>query len=114
MTFTEAVKSGFNNYSAFAGRASRSAFWYWALFAAILGTIASTIDRMLGFPMLLQTIVNLGLLLPGLAVGVRRLHDIGKPWKYMLIGLIPILGWAYLIYLYVQPSVGANEYGEPA
>lgn len=114
MTFTEAVKEGFNNYSTFAGRASRSAFWYWALFHIIVLVITSTLGGMLGFGGLVGGMVDLGLLLPWLAVNVRRLHDIGKPWMYILFSCIPLFGQVYFIYLLVQPSVGSNEYGEPA
>jgi uncharacterized membrane protein YhaH (DUF805 family) len=50
-------------------------------------------------------------LLPGLAVGARRLHDIGNSGWFQLLWFIPVLGWLVLIYFFVQPSGPANEYG---
>ena len=47
-----------------------------------------------------------------LAVGARRLHDMGKSGWFQLLWLVPVLGWAVLIYWLVQPSAVANEYGE--
>jgi uncharacterized membrane protein YhaH (DUF805 family) len=58
-------------------------------------------------------IVTLGLLLPGIAVAIRRLHDTGRSgWWYLLV-FIPIVGWLALLFWFVQPSdEGSNEYGE--
>ena len=53
---------------------------------------------------ILYGLVALGLLLPGLAVGARRLHDIGKTGWLLLLWLIPLIGWVLLIYWAVQPS----------
>ena len=62
---------------------------------------------------LLGMLANLALLLPSLAVGARRLHDMGKSGWFQLVWLIPFIGWAIMIYWLVQPSVaGGNEYGE--
>lgn len=113
MTFTEAVRSGLTNYAVFTGRASRSAYWYFVLFQILVSTIASAIDGGLGMQ-LVAPLASLGLLLPSLGVGVRRLHDIGKSWKWILLILIPVLGWIYLFYLMIQPSEGPNAYGSPA
>ena len=112
MGFSEAIQSGFNNYVNFAGRASRSAYWYWVLFNVVLSIVANIIDvSVIGFSVL-SAVVGLGLFLPSIAVGVRRLHDVGKSGWYMLFALIPILGGLYLLYLAVQPSQpGANAYG---
>lgn len=114
MTFTEAVRSGLMNYAVFNGRASRSAYWYFVLFEVLVSAVARAVDGGLGV-MLVAPLVSLGLLLPVLGLGVRRLHDIGKSWKWILLVLIPVLGWIYLIYLYIQPSeAAANAYGAPA
>lgn len=110
MSFTQAIQSGFQNYANFEGRSSRSAYWYWALFAFLLGLIPSMFDVL---PLPLQTLLSLALLLPGLAVGARRLHDINKSGWNLLWGFIPLLGVIYLIYLFVQPSdAGSNQYGD--
>ncbi len=112
MGFAEAVQSGFSNYVNFSGRASRSAYWYWVLFQIVLSIAASIIDSMVSGVGILNAIVGLGLLLPSLAVGIRRLHDVGKSGWNFLWALIPILGGLYLLYLAVQPSQPAeNAYG---
>jgi len=114
MTFTEAVRSGFNNYAVFTGRTPRRAFWYWVLFTVAAGVVAGTLDNVVGTSRVFQILLDLALLVPNLAIGVRRLHDIGKSWKWILLVLIPVVGWLYLVYLYIQPSGGPNEYGTPA
>ena len=111
MNFPQAIQSGFQNYVNFKDRSSRPAFWFWVLFAFLVGVVASIIDEVIG-GMIIQSLSSLALFLPGLAVGVRRLHDIGKSGWHILWGLIPILGWIYLIYLYVQPTQPVpNEWG---
>jgi uncharacterized membrane protein YhaH (DUF805 family) len=111
LTFQQAIRSGFNNYTNFKDRSSRSEYWYWALFAFLAGIAGSIIDMVLGTN-LIQIVVSLALFIPGLAVGVRRLHDVGKSGWNLLWLLLPILGLIYLIYLFVQPSQSApNNYG---
>ena len=61
---------------------------------------------------MLSGVFSLGVLLPSLAVGARRLHDIGKSGWWLLIYLIPLVGWLVLLFFAVQPSQsGSNEYG---
>lgn len=110
MTFTEAVRAGLEKYAVFHGRSSRSEFWYWVLFVVLLSVATSIVDAIIGAT-ILGPLVSLALLLPGLAVSVRRLHDIGKSGWWVLVGFIPVLGLIYLIYLYVQPSDGPNDHG---
>lgn len=111
MTFQQAIQSGFQNYVNFKDRSSRSEYWWWFLFALIVGAVAAIIDAILG-GMFVQFIAGLALFLPGLAVGVRRFHDIGKSGWFILIGLIPILGFFILIYFFVQPTQPVpNEWG---
>jgi uncharacterized membrane protein YhaH (DUF805 family) len=96
-----------DKYAEFNGRASRPEFWWFAL-ACFLVAVVFNLLRL----ELLGLLANLALLLPSLAVGSRRLHDIGKSGWFQLIWLIPFIGWAIMIYWLVQPSVGPNEYGE--
>ena len=96
-----------DKYADFNGRASRPEFWWFAL-ACVLVAVVFNLLRL----ELLGALVNLALLLPSLAVGSRRLHDMGKSGWFQLIWLIPFIGWAILIYWLVQPSAGPNEYGE--
>ena len=114
MGFTEAIKSGFANYANFSGRARRSAYWYWTLFAVLASIAANIIDAVLGSAPLFSAVVGLGLLLPGLAVSVRRLHDTNRSGWWILIALIPLIGFIVLIVFYVQDSEPTeNRFGPP-
>ncbi len=103
-----AVITCFNKYVVFKGRADRPEFWYFVLFQVVVLAVLSLVSRPL------EGLASLVFLLPGLAVGARRLHDINKTGWWMLIGLIPLIGWVLLIYWAAQPGdAGGNEYGEP-
>jgi len=107
MQFQESVKTCLNKFADFKGRASRSEFWWFVLFTVLVNFVLGSISDKL------QGVVALILLLPYLAVAVRRLHDIGKKWYWILIGIIPIVGFFVLIYFYVQKSTPtANEFGD--
>jgi uncharacterized membrane protein YhaH (DUF805 family) len=113
MGFSEAVKSGFDNYANFEGRASRPAFWWWTLFSILVAVAANIVDAIIGAP-ILSILVALGLFLPNLSVSVRRLHDIDKTGWWILIGLIPLIGFIVLIIFYLQKGdPGENSYGPP-
>lgn len=124
MTFTQSVRTVFSNYVNFSGRATRPEFWWWTLFVFILSLVLQIVDGAVVAPLLgfsafapeagnpLSAVASLALLLPSLAVGVRRLHDIGRSGWWLLIALIPIIGLLVLIYWHVQPSEdGANRFG---
>jgi len=105
------VKTCFSKYVDFNGRARRSEYWYFFLFNMIITVIAAIIAQATGAT-IVSTIVSLALLLPGLAVSVRRLHDIGKKWTWLLISLIPIVGEIWLIILNCKDSEpGDNQFG---
>jgi uncharacterized membrane protein YhaH (DUF805 family) len=112
MNFVEAVKSGFNNYVNFSGRAQRSAFWWWAVFVIIVDIIVFIVDRViLGGPVL-AWIAFLALILPGLAISVRRLHDLDRSGWWLLIVLIPLVGLIVLLIWYCMRGTPApNQYG---
>jgi uncharacterized membrane protein YhaH (DUF805 family) len=102
MDFVEAIKSGFRNYVTFKGRAARSEYWYWTLFV-VLVTLAGEIADNAFFEGpssgLFAPLISLGLFLPGLAVSVRRLHDLDRTgWWLLLIftivGIILLLIWS--------------------
>jgi uncharacterized membrane protein YhaH (DUF805 family) len=103
--FQKAVKTCFNKYVEFKGRADRAEFWWFFLFQVIVSVVLGIVSPTL------QGLAGLALLLPGLAVGARRLHDIGKSGWFLLLGFIPLIGWLVLLYFFVQPSGPANEYG---
>jgi uncharacterized membrane protein YhaH (DUF805 family) len=114
MTFSEAVKSGFDHYVKFDGRASRPAYWWWFLFAILVAIAASIIDAAIGSFGVISGIAGLALLLPGLSVAIRRLHDTDHSGWWVLIGLIPIVGFIVLLIFYLRQSdPGENRYGPP-
>ncbi|MCM1377884.1 MAG: DUF805 domain-containing protein [Clostridium sp.] len=114
LSFSEAVNRALAvNYCNFSGRASRSEYWWFALFciiaSAVIGIVFSFSNTL---EAIVSSIVSLALLLPGLGLSVRRLHDIGKSGVWILVGLIPIVGQIFLIIWYCTPSQTApNEYG---
>jgi uncharacterized membrane protein YhaH (DUF805 family) len=112
MSFSEAIRSVFSQYAGFAGRARRSEYWYWLLFTVVLTTAASLLDRPLmnRSAGIVSIIVGLVLILPNLAVGCRRLHDIGRSGWWQLIGLTGIGGIVLLVF-FAMDSQGDNRYG---
>jgi uncharacterized membrane protein YhaH (DUF805 family) len=130
MDFVSAVKTCLNKYATFTGRAARPEFWWFVLFGIIARAVANIIDRILFGaatvhvdagngsvtmhygPGYVAMLVGLALIVPSLAVGARRLHDIDRSGWWQLLLLIPIIGWLILIYWFVQPSQGPNSHGE--
>jgi len=111
MGFADAIRSVLSKYVVFSGRARRSEFWWFALFALILYIVVGIIDLAIGSSVLLL-IVALALLLPSLAVTVRRLHDTGRSGWWILISLVPFVGGIILLVFECQDSQpGANAYG---
>ena len=101
-----------NKYVDFKGRARRKEYWMFVLVYIILALIIGIIESILGIHFL-SPILYLALLLPSIAVGIRRLHDIGKSGWWILVALIPLIGTLYLLYLMIKDSQpGANQWGE--
>jgi uncharacterized membrane protein YhaH (DUF805 family) len=114
MTFSEAVKSGFDHYTKFDGRAGRPPFWWWFLFGILVSIGANIIDAILGTWGVVNGLAALALLLPNFSVSIRRLHDTDHSGWWILIGLIPIIGWIVLLVFYVREGdAGENKYGPP-
>ncbi|HET7737422.1 MAG TPA: DUF805 domain-containing protein, partial [Tepidiformaceae bacterium] len=89
----------------------RAEYWYWVLFAIIVSVVVSIFERIIGTNFL-GILVSLAFLIPGLSVGARRMHDIGKSGWFLLIGLIPLVGWIIVIYFAAQPTQpGPNAWG---
>ena len=114
MTFMEAIKTCFNKYVTFTGRASRPEYWYWCLFS-LLGIICTFIIDGLIIRDLDNAPVNLLFsvvtALPGIAVSIRRLHDVNRSGWWLLlvftgIGLIPLIYWAIR-----KSDEGENRFG---
>ena len=103
MNFQTSIKTCFSKYATFSGRASRSEFWFFFLFGVLGGIIAMIIDSMiLGYSAEedgpINLIFNILILIPSLAVGARRLHDIGRSgwWQliyFTIIGIILLIVW---------------------
>ena len=115
VAFTTCLK----RYAKLNGRASRSEYWYWylvtlgiSLILQVLMGVCTSVDETFGLIIsLLSILVCLGLLLPGIAVFVRRMHDTGRSGWSWLWGLIPFVGGIILLVFLVQPSAPANQYG---
>ena len=99
-------------YVVFNGRAHRTEFWMFFLFNCIISIVLSIVESLIGLQSVLSGLYTLAVLLPSLGVMVRRLHDIGKPGLWILIGLIPIIGGIILIIFACKDSdPGDNEFG---
>lgn len=105
-------------YADFNGRSRRTEYWIFLLFTLVFGSTAMLIDNVLEIVMggiglgPLALLFALGMFIPGLAVGVRRLHDVGKSGWMLLIILIPVIGTIWLlVLLFSDSNIGVNEYG---
>ena len=106
MTFGESISICFKKYATFEGRASRSEYWWFVLFEVIVLIVAQLIHQYV------YAIAALGFLLPALAAGARRLHDIGKSGWWLLLNIVPLVGPLVLLYFAVKDSQpGSNQYG---
>ncbi len=104
MTFGEAIKTCFAKYADFSGRAPRSEFWWWELFAFLVLVGTAMVNDTL------SNLASLALALPSLAVGARRLHDIDKSGWFQLLYLIPLIGWIVLMYWAVKEGKEPNRF----
>lgn len=102
MSFTEAIRVCLNKYVTFSGRARRSEFWFWALFALCMGVVAVIIDNIVGSS-IVSWVLYLGLLLPGIAVTISRLHDTSRSGWFYLLALVPFGGFV-VVYFVLQDS----------
>lgn len=105
-------------YAVFSGRARRKEYWFFVLFNMIFAIIAMVLDNVLGIAIEgvvygpIYLLLCLAVLLPGLGVLVRRLHDVGKSGWFFFISLIPIIGSIWLLVVLCRDSMpGENQYG---
>ena len=112
VSFGESIGRVFSNYFNFSGRATRAENWWWVLFT-IVGVVALTIvENVAGIPTLLSGIFRLATLIPSLAVGARRLHDINKSGWWQLLWFAILIGWIILIaWAIKQGDRGPNKHG---
>ncbi|MBJ6108658.1 DUF805 domain-containing protein [Hymenobacter sp. BT523] len=106
------------NYAVFSGRARRKEYWMFVLFQLIFGIVAMTLDSMLGLAIAplpygyIYVLFSLAMLLPGLSLAVRRLHDVNKSGLFLLIAFIPLVGAIWLLVLMcTEGTPGDNQYG---
>jgi uncharacterized membrane protein YhaH (DUF805 family) len=111
MTFAQAIQAGFRNYAEFRARASRSEFWWWILFTALVSAVLGAIPTwtlQLGnngflYGPSLSGVWSIVVLLPTLGLTVRRLRDAGYGWGHVFWLLVPVAGLIVLVVLCAQP-----------
>lgn len=108
------------NYFETDGRANRKEYWYFLLFSIIISTFLTILDILLKLTyqipgqdiQILSAIYTILVLCPSVTIQIRRLHDIGKSWKWFLLNFIPVIGWIILFFFHIRPSqIGQNKYG---
>lgn len=114
MTFAESVRSVLSKYATFSGRATRAEFWWWQLASAIAGFGAAFVDDALiaddRSPV--TVILTVAILLPSLAVSVRRLHDADHSGWWLLAYIVPLAGAVTLLWLFLKRgTLGPNRFG---
>lgn len=107
-----------SQYATFSGRARRKEYWFFMLFYVLFYLVAAFLDDMASAgakddgPGIVAGMFSLALLLPSIAVGVRRLHDIGRSGWWLLLSIIPVIGTVWLLVLNVRDSEpGPNAWG---
>ncbi len=103
-------------YAVFGGRARRKEYWIFTLFHILIVITLGIVDVMLGLRSqsgigLLGGLYGLAVLIPGIAVSVRRLHDTGRSGWWMLLSVVPPVGIVLLVFMAQDSQPGQNEYG---
>ena len=112
MTPMQAIQSVFGNYANFNGRASRSEYWWFVLFVAIINSALSVV--FISLPEVgtaLLAIWSLAIILPALAVTVRRLHDTDRSGWWFLLQFIPFGALVLLVFMFLSGTGETNRYG---
>lgn len=104
MTFGESINICFKKYATFEGRASRSEYWWFFLFTLLVSMATGIISETL------SGLFSLAVLLPSLAVGARRLHDTDRSGWFLLLWIIPVIGWIVLVIWAIQEGKEPNRY----
>jgi uncharacterized membrane protein YhaH (DUF805 family) len=114
MGFQDAIRTVFGKYATISGRAARSEYWWWVLFIFLSSAVLGMVDRALfgREVQVLGAIFSLATLLPSICVAGRRLHDRDMSAWWLLLWLIPVIGWLVLLYFYATPGTpGPNRFG---
>jgi len=100
------------NYANFEGRARRAEFWWYVLAGICISIVLNILAAIASVLVILSLIYGLGVLIPGIAVGIRRLHDTDKSGWWLLIGIIPLVGAIVLIVFFATEGTRApNQWG---
>jgi uncharacterized membrane protein YhaH (DUF805 family) len=105
-------------YAVFDGRARRKEYWMFFLINVVIQIILNILDRIIGTDYesgsgILSTIYGLAILVPSIAVGVRRMHDTNRSGWWVLINLVPCVGFIiFIVFAAQEGTVGPNQYGE--
>lgn len=113
--FNAAIEICFAEYVTFRGRASRSEYWFFALFCVLANIAAGIADNLTGFRIAedvgaFGTIVSLAVFLPSLAVTSRRFHDAGWSFWWYLMVFLPVVGWIFVLYVLVTRDPLPNRF----
>ncbi|MDE6297676.1 MAG: DUF805 domain-containing protein [Muribaculaceae bacterium] len=117
VSFSEAISRAFNNYCCFTGRASRSEYWWFALFCAIVNwAIALIFGLTFGMDSVVFNTISwlwsVAIFLPSLGLLFRRLHDTGRSGWNCCWALLPVVGWIIILVFVCQDSqMTDNQYG---
>ena len=117
VSFPQAINLGFKNYFKFSGRATRAENWWWVLFTVLAGIVLAVVDTLTGtmgmlVGMWVVQMVELAVLVPSLALGARRLHDINRTGWWLLLLFVLVIGWIVLIVWAIKRGdEGPNKYG---
>ena len=107
--FLDVVKNQYNDYK---GRASRSQYWYFVLFCVLINIPLAIVDVVIGVR-LFSTIFSIAILCPSVCLGIRRLHDLGKPGWFYFLCLVPVVGpIALLVMFCLKGQNEKNQFGE--
>ena len=99
-------------YAVFSGRARRQEYWMFFLFNMIIAIVLGVVEGIAGGPGILGLLYGLAVLIPGIAVSVRRLHDIDRSGWWLLIALVPLIGAiVLLVFMVLDSKAGENQYG---
>lgn len=99
------------NYANFNGRARRKEYWMFVLFNIIISVILSVVQLAIPFVVVITILYSLFILIPSIAVIVRRLHDTGRSGAWFLISFVPLVGSIILLVFMCEDSHGDNGYG---
>lgn len=110
----EAYKKFWKNAFNFKDRTNRADFWYVILANFIIGFVLGFIDGFMGITVMttIANIYSVVCIIPSFAIEVRRLHDVNKSGWYLLMALIPLVGWIFVLVAYCKASVEPNKYGQ--